>query len=75
MKAIKKESWWHTVGLILAGLVFALIFVEILVRIFFHEPILPRFIIDSGYGIRVNQPNIHTQHIMPGEYEVTTARI
>src|SRR5262249_25444913 len=29
-----------------------------------------RYVIDPGYGVRANQPNVHTHHHAPGEYDV-----
>jgi len=53
------------IGFATAGLL-----IEGLVRIFFDEPVAPRFVIDSGYGVRANQPNVTTRHYVPGEYSV-----
>lgn len=55
---------------LLAGLVFWLFVFEGLVRVFLDEPVMPRFVIDPGYGVRANQPNVVTRHYVPGEYEV-----
>jgi len=52
------------------GLVVGFILLEIVVRLFIPEPILPRFVIDSGYGVLANQPNVVTRHYVPGDYEV-----
>jgi len=57
-------------SLILFGLALVLLLAEVVVRVFFEEPIQPRFVIDSGYGVRTNQPNIVTRHYVPGDYEV-----
>lgn len=54
----------------LIGLGFALLAAEGLVRLFFDEPLQPRFVIDAGYGVRANQPGIRTRHYVPGDYEV-----
>jgi hypothetical protein len=43
---------------------------EATVRVFFPEAIQPRFVRDSGFGIRDNQSNVRTWHRAPGEYEV-----
>ena len=71
MQPSKKGSILPKLGLILGGSLVALVLIEFSVRFFFEEPIQPRFIVNSGYGVRANQTNIQTKHIMPGEYEVT----
>jgi hypothetical protein len=59
------------VVLILLGLVVAFLAAEMIVRLFIEEPILPRFVINPGYGVRAHQPNISTRHYVPGDYDVT----
>lgn len=54
----------------LFGTILAFPLAETVVRLFFEEPILPRFVIDPGYGVRANQPNVVTRHSVPGDYEV-----
>jgi len=54
----------------LAGLAIALLLTELLVRIVFDEPVQPRYVIDPGYGVRANQPNVRTRHYVPGDYDV-----
>lgn len=54
-----------TFGLLVGGLL-----AEGLVRVFGSGPVLPRFVVDSGYGVRANQPGISTRHTVPGEYDV-----
>ncbi len=56
---------------LLIGTIVALLIAEGIVRLFFPESILPRFVIDGGYGVRANQPNIVTRHYVPGDYDVT----
>lgn len=56
--------------LILVGFFLALLLVEGLVRVFFDEPVQPRFVVDPGYGVRGNQANVTTRHYVPGEYSV-----
>jgi hypothetical protein len=55
---------------ILLGLAIALLLAEGLTRIFFDEAVQPRFVIDAGYGVRANKPNVTTRHYVPGDYEV-----
>src|SRR5262245_51692874 len=50
----------------LAGLLLC----EACVRIFVREPILPRFVRDSGYGVRDNMVAVRTRHTSPGDYSV-----
>jgi hypothetical protein len=56
--------------LVLLGLAVALLFMEGVVRLFFSEPIVPRFVVDSGFGVRANQPDVVTRHSVPGVYDV-----
>jgi len=72
----KRVSWRYVlragismiIGLAIAGLL-----TEGLARIFFDERILPRYVVDSGYGVRGTQANITTRHYVPGEYSVTVS--
>lgn len=57
--------------LILAGILFAFAIFEGMARIFFAEPLQPRFVVDSGYGVRATQSNLTTTHSSPGEYQIT----
>ena len=59
-----------SVAAILLGLVIALLLAEGLTRIFFDEAVQPRFVIDAGYGVRANTPDVVTRHYVPGDYEV-----
>jgi lysophospholipase L1-like esterase len=54
----------------LGGLAVALLLVEGLVRLAFDEAVQPRYVIDPGYGVRANQPNVRTRHYVPGDYDV-----
>ena len=47
---------------VLVGLFASFGLMEAVVRLYFSEPILPRFVIDSGVGIRFNQSNVTTEH-------------
>jgi lysophospholipase L1-like esterase len=55
---------------ILIGLVAALLLTEAAVRLFFDEAVQPRYVVNSGYGVRANQPNVRTRHYVPGDYDV-----
>ena len=55
---------------LLGSVLVALLIFEGVVRLFFEEPILPRYVIDPGYGVRAHQPNIVTRHSVPGDYVV-----
>ena len=57
-------------GLLLFGCVLAAGVLEATVRLFFAEPILPRFVVDSGEGIKFNQSNVETVHYFPDQYRV-----
>jgi lysophospholipase L1-like esterase len=71
--AVSRQGLGHRLYAILSmliGLAVALVLVEVLVRIFFDEPVQPRFVMDGGYGVRANQPHVQTRHYVPGEYDV-----
>jgi hypothetical protein len=42
---------------------------EIIVRVFFPQPMLPRYVTDSPYGIRVNMSNVSIWHRSP-DYQI-----
>jgi len=70
----KRVSWPYVLRAaisILIGLAIAGLVAEGLARVFFDEKMLPRYVVDSGYGVRATQPNITTRHYVPGEYSVT----
>ena len=48
---------------------FALVAGEIVVRVFWPQPLLPRYVTDSGFGIRRHSPNVSTWHTTP-DYRV-----
>lgn len=52
------------------GLVAALLLAEGVVRVVFDEAVQPRFVIDSGYGVRANKPSTETRHYVPGDYDI-----
>jgi hypothetical protein len=56
--------------LLVSSMVLGLLLCEVTVRVFFPEPINPRFVHDSGFGVRDNQPHIRAHHSSPGDYEV-----
>lgn len=43
--------------------IYSLIFAELFVRIFDPQPLIPRYIMDSGFGIRGNIPNASYRHV------------
>ena len=58
-------------GLALAiGAGLAAVIGEIVVRRCIPEPVLPRFVVDAGYGVRDNAGDVDTVHSTPGEYRV-----
>jgi len=59
------------IGLVFFGIALALLMAEVIVRTFFEEPIQPRFVIDPGYGVQANQPNVVTRYYFPEDYAVT----
>lgn len=67
---IKARRQVANITLVLIGLMVAALVVEGVVRLFFAEPILPRFVVDSGFGVRANQADVVTRHSVPGEYNV-----
>lgn len=54
----------------LIGVGIAAFLLEAAVRLLFDEPVQPRFVIDSGYGVRWNESNVDTRHYVPGDYDV-----
>jgi hypothetical protein len=54
----------------LIGTAVALLAVEMIVRIMYDEAVQPRFVIDSGHGVRMNQPNLETRHYVPTDYDI-----
>ena len=65
IRTIAFASLSITLGILLSSFL-----VEVIVRTFFAEPMLPRFVRDSGYGVRANIPNVDTYHFYPDEYRV-----
>jgi len=64
------RRWLAGTILSLIGFVLAVLTTEVLTRVFFDEPVQPRFVVDSGYGVRWNQARVDTRHYVPKEYEV-----
>lgn len=52
------------------GMIFALLAAELVVRLFFQEPVVPRLVVDPGYGVRANWPGVTARFIYPGDYDV-----
>lgn len=67
---MKRVGIFTLFALVLTGIAAALILFEIIVRTFFEEPIMPRYVMDTGFGVRAHQPNITTRHFMPGDYDI-----
>ncbi len=67
----RKWGWGFRISAFVLPFIVCLLLVEMTVRVFVDEPILPRFMIDPGYGVRANQPGVVTRHYAPGEYETT----
>ncbi len=57
-------------ALLLASCLVVFGLTEATVRLFFPVTMQPRFVRDSGFGIRDNQPNVRTRHYDPRDYEV-----
>jgi hypothetical protein len=66
----RTRRWLAALAALLIGLGLALGAAEALARIFFDEPVQPRFVTDPGYGVRWNQARVDTRHYVPGEYDV-----
>ena len=56
--------------LLLIGVFCGLLLIELYVRLFIKQPVLPRIVMDPGYGVRDNMRNVRIRHIWPGEYDV-----
>ncbi|MEO8225751.1 MAG: SGNH/GDSL hydrolase family protein [Gammaproteobacteria bacterium] len=68
--ARKPRRWIAALASLLVGLVLAALAAEALARLFFDEAVQPRFVVDSGYGVRWTQVNVETRHYVPGDYDV-----
>ncbi|MDH5276971.1 MAG: SGNH/GDSL hydrolase family protein [Gammaproteobacteria bacterium] len=64
------RGWVSGFIAVLVGLALAALAAEGVTRVFFTEAVLPRFVVDSGYGVRWNESNIDTRHYVPGDYDV-----
>ncbi len=60
----------NTVIFILS-LIVAILLSEFLLRVFFPQPVMPRFMVDSGFGNRVPAPNKTYYHSVPNDFSVT----
>jgi len=58
---------------VLIGFALAALLMEVLVRIFFDERITPRYVMDSGYGVRANQSNAVRREYWPDAYDTTVS--
>jgi len=65
-----RRGWLDSLVALAVGALLALVAAEGLVRIFFDEPVQPRFVTDPGYGVRWNESRVDTRHYVPGEYDV-----
>lgn len=65
----KKRALFAFIAALLSFVLFA-IFGEVLVRLLAPQPLLPRYVTDSGFGIRVHCPDIETHHTT-GDYRIT----
>lgn len=65
-----ERRWLPAILSVLIGLGLAALAAEGLARLFFDEAVQPRFVVDSGYGVRWNQAGVDTRHYVPGEYDV-----
>lgn len=63
-------KYFQNILLVILGMLVAGILIELGVRTFLPEPVLPRFVIDSGYGVRDNDRNVVTTHYYPNQYNV-----
>lgn len=66
---IRKYLQLRWAGKIAFGIAYLLVGGEIFLRIFAPEPILPRYVCATSYGIRGNEPNRNYWHITP-EYRI-----
>lgn len=65
-----RRRWLPAFLAVLVGLGLAALAAEALARLFFDEAVQPRFVVDSGYGVRWNQSDVDTRHYVPGDYDV-----
>lgn len=64
------RRWLAGIIATLIGCVIAALAAEGIARVFFDEPLQPRFVVDPGYGVRWNQAGVETRHYSPKEYDV-----
>lgn len=67
--AIRKYLQLRRAGKIVFGMAYLLMGSKIFLRVFAPEPILPRYVCATSYGIRGNEPNRNYWHITP-EYRI-----
>ena len=68
-KSFRKFLNWRLVGKVAFGMIYLLLGAEVFIRIFAPEPILPRYVCATSYGIRGNNPNRNYWHTTP-EYRI-----
>lgn len=70
MTRFSARRWLPGLLTLIIGVALALGAAEGMARLFFDEPVQPRFVMDPGYGVRWNQARVDTRHYVPGEYDV-----
>lgn len=65
----KKKRLLFACMLMLFSSLIALVAGEIIIRIGWPQPLLPRYVTDSGFGIRRHSPDVSTWHTTP-DYQV-----
>jgi len=56
--------------LLIVSLLVGLITVEVGLRVFYPQAVMPRYMIDSGFGVRIPAANKAYRHTVPGDYSV-----
>ena len=65
--SLKTKSKAFALGIVVATISFTilLLFAELVIRIFYPCPLIPRYVTNSGFGVRVHSSNIVTHHTTP----------
>ncbi len=64
------RAWLSRLGLLIGSLAIACGLAEIVARVSRPQVIQPRFVVDSGFGVRFNAPEVDTRHYVAGDYDV-----
>jgi hypothetical protein len=69
MRSSRVKSVVINSSVLVISLIVGFLIAEMVVRIWFPQPMLPRYVVDAPYGIRTNKPNMSIWHTSP-DYRV-----